>query len=252
MQYACIRPCEVQNSSIIWRCAVSMFYFFSILTWVWTWLRSTVSEVCIWMCVAYQWPLLLSEIMAWISNQTVYVRCSSLSVLNYTHMGYYQKHVYLYQTISRIDCKESKLWAQSVTRLRQMDVFHKDRYSDHCFSISCHLTDLWLTMLTTTTFVMTMIMCMCYRNIWKPIPPMQWSGSIKTKPRQILMSPEHLIMTTLCRWLRYEYLWSHYFSRQVIKKMLGVTLDDKLNFNEHIRNICQTASCQINALNRIS
>ena len=35
-------------------------------------------------------------------------------------------------------------------------------------------------------------------------------------------------------------------------KMLGVTLDDKLNFNEHVRNMCQTASCQINALKRIS
>ena len=34
--------------------------------------------------------------------------------------------------------------------------------------------------------------------------------------------------------------------------MLGVTLDDNLNFNEHVRNICQTASCQINALKRIS
>lgn len=35
-------------------------------------------------------------------------------------------------------------------------------------------------------------------------------------------------------------------------KMLGVTLDDKLNFNVHIRNMCQTASRQINALKRIS
>ena len=35
-------------------------------------------------------------------------------------------------------------------------------------------------------------------------------------------------------------------------KMLGVTLDDNLNFNDHVRNICQTASCQINALKRIS
>ena len=34
--------------------------------------------------------------------------------------------------------------------------------------------------------------------------------------------------------------------------MLGATLDDKLNFNEHVRNMCQTASCQINALKRIS
>ena len=35
-------------------------------------------------------------------------------------------------------------------------------------------------------------------------------------------------------------------------KMLGVTLDDKLKFNEHVRNMCQTVSCQINALKRIS
>ena len=35
-------------------------------------------------------------------------------------------------------------------------------------------------------------------------------------------------------------------------KMLRVTLDDKLNFNKHIRNMSQTASCQINSLNRIS
>ena len=34
--------------------------------------------------------------------------------------------------------------------------------------------------------------------------------------------------------------------------MLGVTLDDRLNFNEHIRNIYQTASRQVNALKRIS
>ena len=34
-------------------------------------------------------------------------------------------------------------------------------------------------------------------------------------------------------------------------KMLGVTLDDKLNFKTHIRNLCQKASRQINALRRI-
>ena len=44
----------------------------------------------------------------------------------------------------------------------------------------------------------------------------------------------------------------HVISRGNTLKMLGVTLDDKLNFNEHVRNICQTASCQINALKRIS
>ena len=44
----------------------------------------------------------------------------------------------------------------------------------------------------------------------------------------------------------------HVISRGNSLKMLGVTLDDNLNFNEHVRNICQTASCQINALKRIS
>ena len=34
--------------------------------------------------------------------------------------------------------------------------------------------------------------------------------------------------------------------------MLGVTLDDKMNFSEHVPNMCQTASCQIHALKRIS
>ena len=37
----------------------------------------------------------------------------------------------------------------------------------------------------------------------------------------------------------------HVISRGNILKMLGVTLDDNLNFNEHTRNIYQTASCQI-------
>ena len=35
-------------------------------------------------------------------------------------------------------------------------------------------------------------------------------------------------------------------------KMLGFTLDDKLNFKTHIRNVCEKASRQINALKRIS
>ena len=43
-------------------------------------------------------------------------------------------------------------------------------------------------MLTTTTFVMPMMLCMCFRNIWKPIPPKRWIGSIKTKPWRILIS----------------------------------------------------------------
>ena len=44
----------------------------------------------------------------------------------------------------------------------------------------------------------------------------------------------------------------HIISRNNTLKILGITLDEKLNFNEHIRNICQTSSRQINALRRIS
>ena len=44
----------------------------------------------------------------------------------------------------------------------------------------------------------------------------------------------------------------HTISRDNTLKILGVTLDDKLDHKAHIRNICQTASCQINALKRIS
>ena len=44
----------------------------------------------------------------------------------------------------------------------------------------------------------------------------------------------------------------HTISRDNTLKILGVTLDDKLNFKAHIHNICQTASYQINALKRIS
>ena len=44
----------------------------------------------------------------------------------------------------------------------------------------------------------------------------------------------------------------HVISRGNSLKMLGVTLDENFYFNEHVRNICQTASCQINALKRIS
>ena len=35
-------------------------------------------------------------------------------------------------------------------------------------------------------------------------------------------------------------------------KLLGITLDNKLNFNEHVSNICKKASQKIHALARIS
>ena len=34
--------------------------------------------------------------------------------------------------------------------------------------------------------------------------------------------------------------------------MLGVTIDNKLSFDEHIINICKTANKKLNALNRIN
>ena len=36
------------------------------------------------------------------------------------------------------------------------------------------------------------------------------------------------------------------------EKILGVTIDNKLSFDEHIRNICKTANLKLNALLRIS
>ena len=34
-------------------------------------------------------------------------------------------------------------------------------------------------------------------------------------------------------------------------RLLGITLDNKLNFKNHIRSICKSASCQLNALFRL-
>ena len=36
------------------------------------------------------------------------------------------------------------------------------------------------------------------------------------------------------------------------EKMLGVTIDNKLSFNEHIINICKTANKKLSALSRIN
>ena len=35
------------------------------------------------------------------------------------------------------------------------------------------------------------------------------------------------------------------------KKLLGVTIDNKLNFDKHVENICQKASINLNALARL-
>ena len=36
------------------------------------------------------------------------------------------------------------------------------------------------------------------------------------------------------------------------EKILGVTIDNKLSFNEHIINICKTANKKLSALSRIN
>ena len=36
------------------------------------------------------------------------------------------------------------------------------------------------------------------------------------------------------------------------EKILGVTIDNKLSFDEHIINICKTANKKLNALSRIN
>ena len=36
------------------------------------------------------------------------------------------------------------------------------------------------------------------------------------------------------------------------EKLLGVTIDNKLSFDEHINNICKTANKELNALSRIN
>ena len=70
---------------------------------------------------------------------------------------------------------------------------------------------------------MPMIMCMYFRNTWKPIPPKQWSGSIKNqtttetvKFQSILLSRRYVddYDTNIC---------GHIISRGKSLKMLGVT-----------------------------
>ena len=73
--------------------------------------------------------------------------------------------------------------------------------------------------------------------------------------RQTTANPDKFQSIILSRHRIDEFdisLDGHVITRGNTLKMLGVTLYDKLNFNEHVRNMCQTASCQINALKRIS
>ena len=87
---------------------------------------------------------------------------------NYTHMGCHLKHVCLYQTLSRTDCKGLKWWAHLVNGQRYIEVFLKVRYSDLCYSTSLlmicssyHFMDLWIIMPMIITCVMIMTVCVC-------------------------------------------------------------------------------------------
>ena len=42
------------------------------------------------------------------------------------------------------------------------------------------------------------------------------------------------------------------FLTQELKKILGVTFDNQLNFNHHISKICITVSNKLHALSRVS
>ena len=76
------------------------------------------------------------------------------------------------------------------------------------------------------------------------------SGLIMTKPQWIPISYRLFYYPDKCWYIWHRVQWSYYLGGNTLK-MLGVTLDDKLDFKTHVRNICQTASCQINALKRI-
>ena len=40
--------------------------------------------------------------------------------------------------------------------------------------------------------------------------------------------------------------------KNTTKKLLGITIDEYLNFNEHLTNACKSASRKLNALSRVS
>ena len=92
----------------------------------------------------------------------------------------------------------------------------------------------------------------CYRSISKLTPKKQvkWFNNNQTtvnsdKFQSIVLSRQNVDTFDVS-------VDGHTMSRHNTLKILSVTLDDKLNFKAHIRNICHTASCQINALKRIS
>ena len=68
-----------------------------------------------------------------------------------------------------------------------------------------------------------------------------------------------LILVTVNSWalekpmkMRYLPIMKSDLKKTTTKKLLGITIDEHLNFNEHLTNVCQRASRKINALSTVS
>ena len=52
--------------------------------------------------------------------------------------------------------------------------------------------------------------------------------------------------------MRYLPIMKSNLKKTTTKKLLGLTIDEHLNFNEHLTNACKSASRKLNALSRVS
>ena len=52
--------------------------------------------------------------------------------------------------------------------------------------------------------------------------------------------------------MRYLPIMKSDLKKTTTKKLLGVATDEDLNFNEHMKNVCKSASRKLNALSRVS
>ena len=78
------------------------------------------------------------------------------------------------------------------------------------------------------------------------------SGSHKTEPRRTLASSKNILLSRHNIETFNINIGDHIISRHNTLKILGITLDEKVKFNEHIKNMWQTSSRQINVLGCIS
>ena len=92
------------------------------------------------------------------------------------------------------------------------------------------------------------------RSMRKSTPMKQSSGLIITKPQRLPIFPKcRSIVLPRQNVDTFDIsVYDHTISLDDTLKMLGLILNDKLIFKARIRNVYQTASCQINALKQIS